>query len=567
MDYTVHSCSENPLSLIHMKKAIVSLMFFLTCISISAKQDIDSLLKILDEKISNNNVYIELKESKIEELKLEKRQPNISSSKQYSLNNALFKEYKPYMSDSAIYYLNQNLDIAYSLNDQYKINETNIASALLFSRLGMYKEGLDLLLKVKIEHLDLQMKVDYYLAYRELYLGLGSYTQDNRERDNYWKKTALYRDSLKNIMRTESEEYLRIIEHSLRENNMIDEALRINDKRLVQIRPNTPAYALVTFHRSLLYRRLGDTQNEKIYLALSAISDIQLAIKDNASIPILANILMHEGDINRAYNYVRFSLENISDYNTRVRSSEILNIQRIIDKEYQTRNDKKNKELRSFLIITSILSILLVISVIYVYKEMKRGVSTSRKLKEINQELNILNQKLHNMNSELKKRNFEVAEANHIKEEYIGYFLDECSKYIDKLDNYRKMVNKNIQDRQYESLYKITKDNTLKEVESKELFSNFDTMFIHLFPDFVEKLNLLLLDEEQIVLKKGEFLNTELRIYALIRLGIDDSSKIANFLGYSVNTIYNYRAKIKNKAKISRENFEWTVKNIGTFIK
>lgn len=558
---------RNTLNLACMKKILLSFMFLFLCIPIFSRQDIDSLLKILDEKINNNNMYIELKESKIEELKLEIHQSNISADKRYSLNNALFKEYRSYTSDSAIHYLNQNLNIAYSLNDHYKINETNIATALLFSKLGMYKEASDLLLKVKRKYIDEQQRINYYLAYRELYLGLGSYTQNGRERENYWEISDNYGDTIKNITPPGSEEYLRILENHFRESNMIEKALEVNDRRLALIRPNTPAYALVTFHRSLLYRKLGDQKNEKIYLALSAISDVQLAIKDNASIPILANILMHEGDINRAYNYVRFSLENISDYNTRIRSSEILNIQRIIDKEYQTRNEKRNKELRSFLIITSILSVLLVISIIYVYKQMRKGISTSRKLKEINEQLNTLNQKLHNMNSELKKRNFEVAEANHIKEEYIGYFLDECSKYIDKLDNYRKMVNRNVQDRQYENLYKITKDNSLKETESKELFSNFDTMFIRLFPYFVEKLNSLLLDEEQIVLKKGELLNTELRIYALIRLGIDDSNKIAVFLGYSVNTIYNYRAKIKNKAKISREDFEWTVKKIGTFIK
>lgn len=198
---------------------------------------------------------------------------------------------------------------------------------------------------------------------------------------------------------------------------------------------------------------------------------------------------------------------------------------------------------------------------------MRKGIKITRKQKETNLELNSLNRKLHNMNDELRRINFEVTEANHIKEEYIGYFLDECSMYINKLNDYRKMVNKKLQDKQIESLYKISKNNELKEDELRELFANFDTMFIHLFPDFIDKFNALLQDEDQIVLKKGEVLNTELRIYALIRLGINDSGKIANFLGYSVNTIYNYRAKVKNKAKISREDFEWTVKKIGTFNK
>ena len=274
---------------------------------------------------------------------------------------------------------------------------------------------------------------------------------------------------------------------------------------------------------------------------------------------------MKEGDINRAYTYVRFSLDNINDYNTRIRSSEILNIQSIIDKAYQTKSNEQRESLRILLIIATVLLILLIISVCYVYKQMKKGELISKRLKETNTELNTLNQKLHNMNNNLKNVNVEVTEANYIKEEYIGYFLDQCSKYIEKMDEYRKMVNKKIQNKEIENLFKVTKNNDLKEEELREFFNNFDNMFIHLYPDFVDKFNALLQNDEKIVLKKGEVLNTELRIYALMRLGIDDSTKIANFLGYSVNTIYNYRAKIKNKSKISREDFEWTVKKIGTF--
>jgi hypothetical protein len=274
---------------------------------------------------------------------------------------------------------------------------------------------------------------------------------------------------------------------------------------------------------------------------------------------------MQEGDIDRAYQYVRFSLDNINDYNTRIRSSEILNIQAIIDKAYQKKNAEQRSQLRIFLILVSILSLLLAISAFYTYKQMRKGILISKRQKETNLELNNLNQKLHIMNKELRKINYEVIEANHIKEEYIGYFLDQCSKYIEKLDDFRKMVNKKIQVKEIESLYKSTKNNNLKEDELKELFSNFDIMFTHLFPDFIDKFNSLLQDDEQIILKKGEILNNELRIYALIRLGIDDSGKIANFLGYSVNTIYNYRTKTRNRAKISREDFEWTVKKIGTF--
>lgn len=198
---------------------------------------------------------------------------------------------------------------------------------------------------------------------------------------------------------------------------------------------------------------------------------------------------------------------------------------------------------------------------------MKKMTIISKSEEEANAHLAVLNKQLLDMNSQLKKTNSDAREANHIKEEYIGYFLNICLGYIDKIDNYRKMVNKKLQEKKYEDLLRIVKSTSLKEDELKELFINFDTMFIHLFPNFVEKFNDLLVDDAKIILDKGEILNTELRIYALIRLGIRDSVKISNLLGYSVNTIYNYRAKMKNKANIPREDFEWTVRQIGTFYK
>ena len=171
------------------------------------------------------------------------------------------------------------------------------------------------------------------------------------------------------------------------------------------------------------------------------------------------------------------------------------------------------------------------------------------------------------MNGCLKDFNFRLSESNHVKEEYIGRFMTLCSTYIDKLEAYRRMVNKKLQSGQSAELYKITRASNITEEELKEFYQNFDTTFLFLYPDFVAEFNALLVDEEHIVLKKGELLNTELRIFALIRLGISDSSKIAEFLRYSVNTIYNYRAKVKNKAKISRDDFESQVMQIGSFSK
>lgn len=451
-----------------------------------AQSDLRVLLSKIDDEIKHKDVYIDLKERKIENLKARKKALRGAALEEYAINDTLFNEYKNYISDSAIYYLHLNLDIANTLSDEKKGNDVRIASSFLFARLGMYKEASDLLASIPVDALDSQELLAYHASGRELYLGLGQYSQNTRERHRYWEMANVHNDALKRLAEPGSEEYLRVEEKALRLTNDYQGALAVNDQRLKLAKPNTPVYALVTFHRSLIYRKMQDVAKEKQYLALSALSDIQLAIKDNASISLLADLLMHEGDVNRAYQYIRFSLENAKDYNTRIRSAEILKIQTIIDKAYQLRNDRKNRELQILLGVLCVLSILLVISVLYVYKHMRKGQVFSQKLKEINEELESFNARLHDMNMELTKRNNEVAEANHIKEEYIAYFLDECSKYIVKLDNYRKMVYKKVQDKQYEELYKITRSTSLREEELRELFVNFDTMFITIFPDFFD---------------------------------------------------------------------------------
>ena len=294
----------------------------------------------------------------------------------------------------------------------------------------------------------------------------------------------------------------------------LEEALKMNDSRLAGIRPDTPEYALVTYHRSQLYRSLGDRQQEKYYLALSALTDVRLAITDHASLWTLAQLLYEEGDIERAYRYIRFSWDETNHYNAR---------------------------LLFYLWMISILSLLLIMAVIWIYRQMKH-LSIAR--------------------SHLEQANEQLQMSNHIKEEYIGRFLKLCSTYIDRLDAYRRMVNKKLSGGQTEELLKMVRSRDVLDTDLKELYENFDTAFLHLFPDFVEKFNQLLQPEERIILRKGELLNTELRIFALIRLGIDDSSQIAEFLRYSVNTIYNYRAKVKNKACVSRDDFEMCVMRI-----
>ena len=188
---------------------------------------------------------------------------------------------------------------------------------------------------------------------------------------------------------------------------------------------------------------------------------------------------------------------------------------------------------------------------------------TNGQLATLNEELKSANEQLSEKNAQFSVLNSQLSESNRVKEEYIGRFMSLCSQYIDKLDNYRKMVNKKMKNKELEDLFRLSKSTELKEKELEELYENFDTVFLHLFPNFVDDFNALLAPEAQVRPKEENRLTTEMRIFALIRLGIEDSSKIAEFLHYSVNTIYNYRARIKNGALGNREHFERTVKELG----
>ena len=302
---------------------------------------------------------------------------------------------------------------------------------------------------------------------------------------------------------------------------------------------------------------------QKIYYTISAICDIKNAIKENASLQALASVLYEAGDIENAYRCIKSSMEDAMFCNARLRTFEISKIFPIIDTAYQEKVVKQKEGLQFFLLLVSILSLFLIASLIYVYLQMKRVARIRKELYRTNIKLNELNSDLQENNIQLNNLNIELSEANRIKETYIGHFLDLCSMYISKLEKYQNTLNKKAVEKKLDELYKMLKSHDMIDNELKELYDNFDNIFLHLYPSFVEDFNSLLLEEERFTLKSNELLNTELRIFALIRLGIVDSSKIASFLHYSANTIYNYRTRVRNKAAVPRDEFEFLVSKIG----
>ncbi len=530
--------------------------------TMQAETKTDSLLNLLDKTILEHETYVRRKKVRIEQLTAYGRQLKEASTERYDLNMQIYKEYKSFICDSAICYLNRNIAIASQLNDGQRKDECKLALSYLFSSTGLYMEAGDVLRSIDRRTLAERFLIDYYICYDNLYNELAFFTQDEVSASRYRHITQLYKDSIRQLAPHDSEEYLRREEVDLRDQKRFDEAMKVNDMRLMRTEFGFSAYALVAFHRSEIYKLSGQKEEEKCYLALSAISDIQSAIKDHASLWTLAQILYEEGEVERAYRYIRFSWSETKFFNARLRSWQTADILWLIDKTYQAMIEKQNGQLQRSLFSITALTLLLIVALAFIYRQMKKLSEAKNHLQQANGQLRNLNKELHHMNECLQTTNVELLESNQIKEEYIARFIKLCSTYIDKLDGYRRMVNKKASSGQMAELIKITRSPEALEPELEELYINFDTAFLHLFPDFVRRFNELLREDEQIVLKKGELLNTELRIFALIRLGIDDSSQIAEFLRYSVNTIYNYRAKVKNKARVLRDDFEDLVRKI-----
>ena len=537
-------------------------LILILCVKVAKSDTLDSLLLVLDKNITSCKIYSDKKDIRIRTLKEKLHLNQLSNETTYHLQESLYKEYKSYICDSAIFYLNKNIELAQQINDSYKLNESIIKLSYLLSSSGMYMEAIDVLKMVNKSSLSKEQLMNYFIAYDHVYGELGYYTQNHKIGTHYTLRSKMYKDSIYQIASPDSEIYLSMEETRLRDEGKLQEALAINDKRLSQVTINSPEYAALMYYRALIFREQKEQDNYIRCLSLSSIADIRSAIKDHASLWMLAQALLDRGDLERAYQYMNFSWTESKFYNARLRAWQSADDLSLIDDTYQLMLRQRNSELKIYILIVSLLSLLLFIALCYIYRQVKHLRTARQNLLKVNTQLENLNKELQKINFSLQTANKDLAESNQIKEVYIARFIKLCSTYVDHLDTYRRMVHKKVLTNQITELLHLTRSNSILEEALNELYENFDSAFLNLFPNFIEQFNSLLQENEQIRPKKNNTLNTELRIFALIRLGITDSSQIAEFIHYSVNTIYKYRAKVKNKARISREDFEEVIANI-----
>lgn len=553
-------------------KKILSLVYILCFSALTSSfaqnKNIKDLYEQLDQAIEQSQYYINQKESRITKIKKQSRQGH-TPPQLLTAYYKLYEEYQTYKSDSSIYYIHQAIDLAKRNNMKSDITKLRSLLALQYSTSGAFTEALHVLQSIDKKTLNNSNKKDYYIAFYHVYgeLGFTNINIDTELSQEFYSKQDCYRDTLFSILSPNSEDYLMRKEVLLTSQNKLKEALKINDIRLSKCKKGSHEYGIVAYYRYLIYRSLKDEDMVKYWLLQSAICDVKCAINDQASLWILAEILSKEKDVERSYKYINFSWNATKRFCTRIRSWQISPVLGTIDHNYQAELKKANHRLIFAIICVSLLVIALALLTFYVNKQKSYLSNARNELKKTNTQLEELNNKLSFTNGMLKASNDKLNESNGVKEEYIGQFLVACSHYIDKLDKMRLNVNKRVKNKQYNELYSMTKSSEVKEQELEELYANFDKVFLNLFPNFVEDLNGLLKEECQIHLSSPNKLSTIVRVFALIRLGIDDSTKIAEFLQYAVNTIYNYRAKLRNGALNDRNEFEKKVRELGTLMK
>lgn len=564
-----------------MKKFII-LLFIIPLLFVaraqSQPQDLEldaptqALLRTLDDIIQNHKVQYQAQRIKqINQLKAQAR--TATGYNKYNLYKEIFDLYSHFQTDSAQVYICKMQQLPAYKTDVVMQATLHVAQAEIMAVSALYAEALSELDKVpqsliSSEHADLRLY--YYRVKRTLYGWMCTYYTKSSEQHKLWEeKTMNYRDSLLSVD---------AIKNMSRDIVMADKynALRQPEKALKMLKPYSAQASeatpnpFVCFTLAHAYVLLGNRTKAIHYLTLTAIADLRSATCEYQALPMLAQILFDQGDVERAYTYLLCSMEDASYCKAGLRSIEASTIFPIIDKQYKQR-EKEQRE-RDHLLMYGLvgLSFILIAMVVYLRKQMLKLRQMRQKQSLYNKQLSAANQQMHEANEKLQVALQEVKRTNEelqntysqlrmtdkVKEEYIARYLNRCRMYLDQLAEFRSATLRLIKNRHFEELANQLKRDLNAKAEQTQFYEDFDAAFLTLFPDFVASFNALLQPEHQLSVKKNGLLNTELRIYALIRLGIHDTTRIAHFLDYSTATVYNYRSKIRNKAICSPEEFE-----------
>lgn len=526
------------------KQAITAILMLWTAMTAFAASGLDKL----EEALGKRQVYVESKQAHIDSI-ANRLKGRMSDEDKLRCYDDLYEQYLTFRFDSAMAYLDRSEQLLGENAGYDEKSKMRIHRALSLATSGHFSQAVDLLKSINSAKLPANLREELYFALQWTYGVWAEYSGNTIYARQYNDLSISYLDSLLACTDKSTDKYsYYFADHALRTRDY--ETARDNYiKALVNTPQNTRLYAQAAYGLAMSYKALGEPEKCREWLINAAISDQITPLKENLALQELAlDIKNNDGDLETANRYLRYSLEDAIFYNNRLRMLEISEKFPDIVIGYQDTVTSQNRRLKIYILCICILLIGFGIAVWIIVCEKKR-LNSSR------QELSILNEDLKRLNSKLSR-------TNASREQYTTLFMDLCAAYIEKLNRFQSTVVLKVKARQFEDLLRVANSNARpSEAEMREVFFNFDTAFLKLYPDFVEKFNALLQPDKAIYPRHNELLNTDLRIFALIRMGIKDSSKIATLLFYSPQTIFNHRTQVRNRA-INRETFEQELMNI-----
>jgi len=540
---------------------VVAMMVYIATTAMAATGN--DVFSRLDRLIAAQPRIVAEKEARLAQLKTELARTGTPVA-HYGVLERLYDEYAAYQYDSAYTYVSECIRLAQSLGDEALLNESRLNLAHILSTACLMNEAHQMLSRIDTTRLTPVQLIRYYRTCTDLLIYQAEYMQGTQYADESVQRLIDMRRRMMDIKGPHDDvDFQLTLAESRADSGQLQEAISLLEKLMRKYHSGDRLYSIITSTMSFHYGQLGDKDKQMEFLIKSAESDLEGSIRENTSLRAIADRLFDEGDIDRAYRYMRVAVDDANFYGTRLRNIQASRIVPKILEAYQTKQQRNNRNMMWLLGIISLIALLLVVGVVAIYQLLKRYRRLNEQKKAINEQLRQVNAQLGDTVEQLHLSNGMLQEREKLKEEYIARFLALSSKFIDRGEEQRKALYRLYRDRKTEELARELKSTHSGNENAQLFYENFDNAFLNIYPNFVDEVNKLLQEDGKIEVKQGKRLTTESRVLALIRIGITDNQSIANILRASLTTIYTYRSKLKARA-INKDDFEARVKAIDS---
>lgn len=521
----------------------------------------DELLDKLTQALANKPVYFKQRTDRIATLTKQFDAHQTDDELKFTIGLRIYQEYKSFKYDSAFTYAQRLLQLATKSKSPEKIEISKLNLAFIQVSSGMFKEAFESLESVRPARLDSANRVELYFTKARAYSDLADFNSSPYYRPDYIAKSVAYSDTALAYCRAGSYQALAVQGFRYLKQKNIKASEQIY-KRILSL-PNLSLHQIAVNASTAAYvAELFDKPEEEIQLlAQAAIADVESATTETLALFKLSDLCYQQGDLKHAYIFIQNAREDAAFYNARLRQVQISGIFSVIEGERISIIERQRKTLSIYAIATTMLALLVIGFAAVIFRQLRRLQRAEVTISAINEALQENNVNLNQLNQQLSAANHKLNEANAIKDEYIGYYFNITSEYIDRVEGFKNALERSLANKQYISTQRIVDGINIKR-ERNDLFKGFDGVFLKLFPHFIADFNELLKPEERVHLTEDQLLTAELRIFALIRLGIDDSERISKILGYTISTVYTYKARTKKKSQYPSDEFEDRVRAI-----